>query len=350
VNTFNSELIALNARDGAVLWRVHGNGNEIMSTPLVGGGMVFVGSGRNGRLVKVDADFTYTPNAGGNPIWGRPEGDALFAFDAGTGAPKWSYKTVGEDMPSPALTKGLLVFVNGDLHAYGLGAKDGKLAWKRSVNGLATMASATLSGGIVFTSYCRDAPYHCYTAGLNPVSGATIWQTPYGNSDSSPTVADGRVFVSGVEDTASPFEHGGRATVVALNALTGKPLWKYKTTSSGPYTEVGSSERAIAGAYWNGLYFQAIPSHDEIVAFDARNGHIRWRFRSIAPVKMSPIIAGGKLYIGDTAGILYSLLANTGSLYTTRHFAQPFTTSPPVLMGDSLFIANDTTVYALRIN
>ncbi len=350
VDTFNSEVIALGAREGSVLWRAHGNGNEIMSTPIVGDGMVFVGSGRNGRLVKVDTDFTYTPNASGNPVWGRPEGDAVMAFDARSGAPKWAYRTVGEDMPSAALAQGLLVFVNGDLHAYALRANTGQLVWRRRVSGLATMASATFSDGTVFVSYCRDAPYRCYTAALNPSSGAIRWQAPYGNSDSSPTVAANLVFVSGVEDTALPFEHGGRAAVAALSALTGKPVWTYKTTTPGPYTQVGSSERAIAGTYWNRMYFQAFPSHDELLAFDATTGKIRWRFRSLAPIKMSPIIAADRLYVGDTAGILYALVARTGSIYTTRHFAKPFTTSPPVLMGDSLFIANDTTLYALRIH
>ena len=349
VATFGGDLYALNAFSGEPRWHARGNGKILMSTPIIVDGLVYVGSGKNGRLVKPeDADFAYTPNASGNPIWGEAGGDDLMAFDEQTGSSAWSLHTVGEDMPSPGFADGRLIFANGDLRLYGVDARTGATVWKRELDGLATMASTTIASGHAYISYCNDAPYRCYTESLQPANGETIWRAPFGNSDSSPTVADRRVFVSGVQDVLGPYEHEGRTIVAALNESDGRPLWQYKTPP-GPYSQVGSSERAIAGTYSEGTYFQAWPEGDEILAFDAQTGRVRWVFKTSAPVKMSPVIYRGRLYVGDVAGLLYVLDSSTGRLKSARSFNQPFTTSPPLISGDTIFFATYSTVYAIRL-
>lgn len=349
LDTFGQEVIALDARNGSVLWRTRGD-NVLMSTPVVARGRVFIGSGHNGRLeTPPDSKYTYTPNLGGNPIWGRPQGDSIFALDVLDGSKLWAHNTVGEDMPSPAFANGILTLANGDLHAYGLNSDNGKPVWIRKLDGLSTMSSATIANGAVFLSICNDAPYRCQTDSLDPANGAIRWRAPYGNSDSSPTVADGRVYVSGVENIVGLYPEEGRAVVDALDAKSGRRLWTYRAARSGPYTEVGSSERAIAGSYSNGTYYQAIPNEDELVAFNAATGRVRWRFRTTGPVKMSCVVYKDHLYVGDTAGILYVLNSTDGSLITARILKQPFTTSPPIVVGDTLFVAADTSVYAIRL-
>ncbi|MBV8490758.1 MAG: PQQ-binding-like beta-propeller repeat protein [Candidatus Eremiobacteraeota bacterium] len=349
-DTFNMEVVAVRARTGEQIWRSRAH-NVLMSTPVVADDMVYVGSGHNGRLVPpADNRFTYTPNDPGNPIWGHPAGDAVIAYDLATGKERWTYKTVGEDMPSPALVDGVLIFANGDLHAYGLAGASGKQLWKHQLDGLATMASATVAQGRVFLSACNDAPYRCHTIAVEPRSGSMLWSSPNGNSDSSPTFADGRVFVSGIENVDGPYSQGGRTVVAALDARSGKVLWRYRTPGTGPYTEVGSNERAIAGTYAQGTYYQAVPSQDLLLAFDGASGRIRWTFKSLGPIKMSPVIDSGRLYVGDGAGVLYVLDSRTGTLFTSRTFKRGFTVSPPLLVGDTMFVANDSFVYAIPIH
>lgn len=347
LDTFAHEVVALNAHTGATLWKSHG-GDIIMSTPVVRDGTVFVGSGHNGRLHQPeDNRFTYTPDAQGDPVWGRPEGDDVIALDVATGAERWRYHTVGEDMPSPAIVDDMLVFANGDLHAYGLRANTGTEVWKRALNGLATMASANAVGGRVIVSVCNDAPYRCETDALDPHSGNVVWRANEGNSDSSPASADGKVFVCGVHNASGPFVQGGTTTVAALEERTGRVLWRYNTRNAAPYTEVGSAERAIAGTYADGTYYQAIPTEDDLVALDARSGRVKWHFKSLAPIKMSPVVARGHLYVGDGAGLLYVIDVASGKLVTSRSFKRSFTVSPPVVVGDTVFVANDSVVYAI---
>lgn len=354
LDTFAHELIALDLRTGKERWRAKADAT-LMSTPVIAGGLVYVGSGDSGRLSGRTTASTYASTyssgnaASSNPVWGKPEGDAMLAYDAGTGEKRWTYRTVGEDMPSPAIVGDTLVFANGDLHTYGLDVRTGQQRWTHSVDGLATMASATVASGLVFLSVCNEAPYRCQTLGVDARSGNVAWHAPYGNSDSSPAVGDDRVFVSGIVNAPPASLHAGYAVVAALDAKSGRRLWSYRTPQPGPYTEIGSSERAVAGTYADGVYYQAIPTHDELIAFDGKTGTIRWRFTSAAPIKMSPVIVHGRLYVGDTGGILSVLDVRTGRLLSRRLFKKVFTVSPPVVVGDMMIVANDASVYSLPI-
>jgi len=146
LDTFDQEVIALDLRNGQPIWRYKGD-NVIMSTPVVAEHSVYIGTGHNGRLLApTDNRYTYTPNEPGDPTWGRPSGDTFAALRLSDGTVLWHIKTVGEDMPSPLFSKGILVFANGDLHAYGVRASDGSVVWKRQLKGLADVAPKKVSG------------------------------------------------------------------------------------------------------------------------------------------------------------------------------------------------------------
>ena len=350
IDTFNKEVIALDISDGSILWRSPMK-DIVMSTPVISNGIVYVGTGHNGRLHKVGNErYKYTPNEPGDPTWGTPGGDDVAALSLETGQTLWMRHTVGEDMPSPAIIGGTLVFANGDLHAYGVSVKSGDVSWRDSLDGYATMASAMFAQNRAYVSVCNDAPYRCSTFALNPKSGKILWNSPYGNSDSSPTYGAGLVFVSGVDNVpGQAYPQAGYSTVTALDAKTGKAVWRYYSRDFGPYTEVGSNERAIAGTFDGRTYYQSFPSMDELVAFDARSGHIKWTFHSVGPIKMSSVVSGGRVYAGDITGILYAINASTGVLFTSRLFPEPFTTSPAIIVGNALIVADDSHVYAIPI-
>ena len=350
LDTFGGKIIALNAADGSMRWEATSD-NIIMSTPIVAEGMVFVGTGHNGSMSDRQSSFVYATVKSGdpNPMWGRPEGDHIVALDAATGEKRWTYKTAGEDMPSPAYTSGRLIFANGDMNAYGLRAHSGEALWQRDVGGISTMSSATLTARAVVVGICSGPNYRGSTVALAADSGKVVWRAPYGDCDSSPTVAGSRVFVSGVDGNDTPFGHGGRGIVAALNESNGHVLWTYRAAGVGPYTKIGSNERAIAGTFADDLYYQAFPTTDELAAFDGRSGAMRWKLRTTAPVKMSAVVANGKLYAGDTAGVLYTVDARSGKLLRTQMFDQPFATSPPVIAGRTMFVVAGTMVYALPL-
>jgi outer membrane protein assembly factor BamB len=141
-----------------------------------------------------------------------------------------------------------------------------------------------------------------------------------------------------------------KTVVAALDAKTGKPVWVNRGTAQGLWSIVGSDEEAVAGTYASGTYYQAAPLLDQMIAFDADTGKIRWRFHTSGPVKMSPVLLNDRLYVGDTVGLLYTLDARNGRLLEIREFKQPFTTSPPIVAGQKLIVVNGTSVNAIRLS
>lgn len=346
VDTLAGDLYALDMRDLHVFWHVK-RSHALMSTPVLWHGLLYVGSGSNKLLTKKTS-----PWGPGDSVMGVPGGDAIYAFDAASGAQRWSFPTVGEDMPSPAIFRGLLIFANGDFHAYALDARTGALRWKRKLDGIATMASAAIAGKDVLISFCNyHFPYRCQTDALDPLTGRTVWRAPYGNADSSPAYGDGTVFVSGLEYVREGWRQvaHAHAVIAALDAANGRVKWQYRDPQPSMPSDVGTSERAIAGTYADGKYFQAVPGRGRVLAFDARTGRVLWSFQALSPVKMSPAYAAGRLYFGGVGGIMYALNAATGSLVRIHTFRRPFTSSPPLIIGRTIVTARDQIVEALPL-
>lgn len=334
VGAFDHSVMSLRLDDGSLLWRTT-LPNVIMSTPIVAHGLVFVGTGTNHHLAPMK--------------WGRPEGDAVIALDTSNGRIRWTFKTTGEDMPSPVFVRDRLVFANGDGYAYALDARSGKLLWRKTLNGISTMASATSDGRTVFLSTCTMQLSPGLTYAVDAMSGAERWRAPYGNCDSSPVLAGDRVFLSGIRLVRTSYGVGYMANVAALDVTTGRARWVYETPGPGISSTFVSSERAVAGTFSNGTYYQSVPTHDRLFAFDPVSGRIRWSLQTLGPVKMSPVVRGGVLFAGDTTGCLYSVDARGGTLRAVRTFDAPFSTSPPLLVNDTLIVTVGQVIRALPL-
>jgi len=354
VESFDKRITALDAQTGRELWNAP-LPNVAMNAPIVADGRVFVGTGDNFA-------FSDTPQ---RYVMGRPEGDSVIAFDAASGKQLWRFDTVGEDMPTPVYvadgTHRELIFSNGDDAVRALDVETGKVLWQSPMIGAATMASlATYQGKVYGLSLMgfqyvaqnfHNAAKLQYTRRSWAIrsDGQYVWQTPFGNADCSPTVADGAVFVEDdVRRTLAVADGKGYSEVYALDANSGAVRWKYKD-AIGAWSAAGSRETSIAGLYANGTFYESLPFTRRFVAFDGRTGHVLWSFPTHAPVKMSAVERDGKLYLGDTSGWFYVLDARSGKQLQAKPFPQIFTASPPVIVGSTLFVAEDRTVLAIPL-
>jgi outer membrane protein assembly factor BamB len=354
VESFDKRITALDAQTGHTLWSAP-LPNIAMNAPVVADGRVFVGTGDNFALS--DSPDRY--------VMGRPEGDSVIAFDATHGKQLWRVDTVGEDMPTGVYvedgTRHELIFANGDDAVRAIDTETGRILWESPMVGTATMASLAAYDGKVYGLSLLGFQYVAqnfhdrgklqYTRrswAIRP-DGQYVWQTPFGNADCSPTVADGTVFVEDdVRRTLSVADGMGYSIVYALDANSGAVRWKYKD-AIGAWSAVGSRETSIAGLYANGTFYESLPFTRRFVAFDGRTGQVLWSFPTHAPVKMSAVERDGKLYVGDTAGWFYVLDARTGKPLQAQTFPQIFTASPPVIVGNTLFVAEDRTVLAIPL-
>lgn len=337
--SFDKKLYAIDERTGAVRWTAPAD-NILMSTPVLQDGVVIVGSGKDGFL-KPD-DYL-------DQKWGRPEGDDVYAFSTSDGRLIWKFHTVGQNMPSPAIAEGSAILANGDLHAYAIDLQSGKAHWAVDLPGVTTMASMNISNGVAFVSSCHNAPYTCETRAIDIHDGHTLWTNQYGGSDCSPTVDNGMVFVNASNDADTRFHTGGQITVAAIDERTGKTRWTY-AAPPGPYTYIASAERQIAGTSHDRVLYQSIGNADRVVALDERTGKVLWTVHTSANVKMSPVIKGDVVYFGDTGGVFYRVDRKTGRVIHTTSYLQPFSTAPPVIVGDTIFIVNGQAVLAVPID
>ncbi|HZZ64305.1 MAG TPA: PQQ-binding-like beta-propeller repeat protein, partial [Candidatus Baltobacteraceae bacterium] len=242
VESFDHRLYALDARTGAVRWSAD-LGNIAMTAPIVADGLVIAGTGSNEPLIETPAQT----------IWGRKKGDAVVALSAKTGAVVWQLRTVGEDMPTPALVhvRGVdaIVFANGDNHLRALRLRDGKPLWAIPTQGISTMSSAAAVGNTIYAISGVPVPgvHHDELYAVNADTGAYLWRSPVGNADCSPTVADGMVFVEGSgNDPRRPEYSADFNDIVAVDATTGKLRWSWRS-GWGYLTPTASHEQAIAG-------------------------------------------------------------------------------------------------------
>lgn len=136
----------------------------------------------------------------------------------------------------------------------------------------------------------------------------------------------------------------------AVNAKTGKRAWRFRsgrcvastpaihdhvvfmTFLNRPPCNRGSKLRGLTG---------------EVVAFSAGFGKIRWRKR-IGPSESPPLVANGRVYVGDWTGRVYALDEKTGRTvwtYRTKNRVK----SGVTLSGNRLYVGSyDHHVYALN--
>src|SRR5581483_2518459 len=98
-----------------------------------------------------------------------------------------------------------------------------------------------------------------------------------------------------------------------------------------------------------GAFYESIPATDEFIAFDARSGNVRWKIHTAAAVKMSAVERNGRLYFGDTGHTFYVLDARSGHIISRTQYSSYFTVSSPLIVGDTLYVANNDVVRAIQL-
>lgn len=108
-------------------------------------------------------------------------------------------------------------------------------------------------------------------------------------------------------------------------------VWMYRSTAPNPawpelpakqdvYRRVASLgptttyDRAFHVAAANGAVFYGSSSDDTVRCLDAADGRVRWTFTTDGPVRLAPVVADGRVYVGSDDGCVYCLRAEDGGL------------------------------------
>ena len=222
-------VVALNAKDGQLLWRseiggelsaspiaddsaiyvaseIVTNGQQTRSagviralgreggvtqwlTPLVqplrggitiSGGKLFAG-GRDGRAyafdkktggvfwsIALNSPFSGHPVAEGGRVYFGGEDGTLSALEASTGKQLWRYRTKGAVKGPVAVAGGEVYFGSGDGYVYALNAENGRLEWRKRTGG--GVEAVVLSGDSLLVASLDNFAY------LLSLKGSMLWK------------------------------------------------------------------------------------------------------------------------------------------------------------------------------
>ena len=237
-------LVAMRAGTGRIVWRFRAG--PIESSPLVVGGLVFVGSwdrrvyaldARDGHEVwrfatddKVKGAAAYSD---GTVYIGSYDGH-LYALDARSGRLRFSV-SLGQIYATPVIEAGR-VFVgtlNGTVYA--LDADTGRRLWSIHTGSYVYASASVWHGTVLLGSY--DGRFYA----LDAASGRLRWSFAAGGPISgSATVVDGVAYFATCAICIAGATHAGQERTFAVEALTGRLLW---TFPDGDYTPVVAAGR-----------------------------------------------------------------------------------------------------------
>ena len=264
--------------------------------------MVYVGSG-DGYLYAFDAitgATKWTANAGysfeSSPAVANGKvfagaGFTFYAFDAATGATLWT-KTYGTTIDTSPAVANDHVWIGdsrgppyqSQLEAYNV--VDGTFANELDCGNYSSPMSSPATSGEWVYSGTQDGHF-CAMEGMG---SSRWWITMGGEIDASPAVANGVVYVT--LDSASLY---------AVNATTGAILW-----TTPPDRNLASSPAVANGVVFVGSY------DGYLFAFDAANGTQLWAGWTGHIFGSSPSVANGVVYVGSTDGKLSAFALNGG--------------------------------------
>ncbi len=244
----------------------------------------------------------------------------------------FSHALRGNIFSSPVVSGDLVYIGSLDGRLYALDAATGNTRWASDAAGSSSSSNDSTPAVINGTAYICLQDHRLYA--FDALSGQLRWNSPAGHDvGSSPTVADGVVYVTG----------NGR--VYAFEADSGHIRW---VSSPARGTTGYSPPVAVA----NGVIYASMtgygPGTGQIYAFDVANGQTRWVSDLInggTDINSSPTVAHGLVYIGSGMGGLAAFNATTGHVRWITPATAASTGSSPAFANGVVYLAEDR-VYA----
>jgi outer membrane protein assembly factor BamB len=333
-----------------------GSKRRLAAAPVVGGGALFVvdtngnvhafdattGARRWTHAIELPGDLEDAAFGGGAAYAdGRVyvtngAGDVL-ALDATTGSEFWRVKPSGPLRGSPTIAFNNLYVMTQDNQIFALDITDGKIAWNDAASqgeaGLFGVASPAAGQGSVIAGYSTgELAAYRYENGRNLWSDAlarTSISTQVGtltDVDADPIIDSGRVYALG---------QGGR--MAAYELVTGQRIWELNLA--------GVSTPAVAGEWIFTLTDDA-----RLLAIARSSGRVRWvtqlrRWRDQDDRKgaifwTGPVLAGNQLWVASSRGQVMRVDVLTGA-------ATPFAdvdasvSLGPLVANQMLYILDD---------
>jgi outer membrane protein assembly factor BamB len=271
----------------------------------------------------------------------------FYAIDAASGKEKWRLAVHSRVPSSAAVTGGTVYFGAYDGNLYAVDAATGKVKWKFKTEGERRFAAKHLHGVQPVNDTMPD-PFDCFLSSpvvwneavyfgsgdgniysVNATSGALNWKFKTGDVvHASPAIADGILFIGSWD-----------SYFYALDAATGQERWRFKTGEDAEiHNQVGiqSSAAVVDGM----VYFGCRDSH--LYALDARTGETKWAYSGNGSwVISSPAVKDGKVYFdtSDTS-LVIEADAKSGAVLHSFNLNHWYLYSSPAIAGKMMYVGS----------
>lgn len=309
----------------------------ILSSPVISGGVVYVGGG-DSRMYAIDAAsgeakwsietqgrIEAAPLVfDGKVIVGTVEG-VLYALNPDNGEEVWRFeakdKILDSATPVPG-TEPRVLIGSYDNHAYCIDARTGAEVWSFMTEGYVN-GSPALNGDAVVIGGCDGFLYQ-----LKLSNGDLIERTVLGGEVSSmPTVVDGHAILGHYQNE-----------VVRVDLKTHTVGWRFGDRDF-PYVSGASisGDRVVIGSRARRVY-----------CLDLASGEQQWAFRSRGGVDSSPIIAGDRVVFGGSDGKVYILTLDIGKQIWVYEIGEAVNASPALTDTLLVIASEDGNVYGFE--
>jgi len=281
---------------GSIAWAFT-TGDEILSNPCVGDGVVYVGSKDN----------------------------YLYAVNAATGKQTWKSRQ-GWVSAAPQVVNGMVCVatVTGEFSA--IRATTGKVAWRRQTGTPAVFKPdwAVDGGAVILQSTTQ--PLTVYDA-VTGSKGSTTFGSPGQFAGGAIGTANGVLYA--VEESSALF---------AVRIATATTLWQRYVSSneSGFFTSIVIIDGAIYITDDSGTLY----------SLNAANGNSNWTYQAGASQLSTPVAADGIVYVTDDSGILHAITTAGGKRVWTRQTVSSGEIGPAFHRG-RLYVSTGLAVQAL---
>lgn len=252
--------------------------------------------------------------------------------------------------PTPILDGNLLLCHFGELGTACLDTYTGKTLWKAtlpSAHGVGAGSSPVVYGDLLIVP-C-DGTDQQYVVALNKLTGEPVWKTKrpkmtgfigdYHKAYSSPLV----VSANGRDQVVIP----GAQWVVAYEPATGKEIWRVRHGegfSNVPAPVMAGDLVCICTGFMQPQLI-AVRTDGE---GDVTASHIAWKIPKQVPTMPSPIVVGEEIYYVTDQGVLSCANASNGEVLWTKRIAGNYSASPMLADGKLYFSSRDGKTTVLR--
>ncbi len=262
----------------------------------------------------------------------------LVALDVKTGQKRWVQRLEAVATGAPAVRGGMVYVVSRDSRAWALDARDGRIRWELP----GVPAAAVMAGGAApaVTDQFAILPFGSgeVTAAFRK-GGMRMWGAPVAGA------RRGRAYASVIDITGDPVVIGkvvyaanAAGRVVALDLASGERIWTAREGAYGPVWPTGGSVFLIS-------------DEDQLVRLDAKTGVRIWAvdmpyFTAKKPKRhkgivahFGPIVAGGRLLVASSDGLIRVFDPASGALLTTYDLPGG-AASAPIVVNGTLYVVS----------